>query len=113
MSVIYSGIVSPFLLIAVGGVLLTIGDIIAKMWVDAPEPRLFIVTLVLYLMAMVCLIFSFRGKNIAVASLLLVLCNIGMLALWSWLVLDESLSRKEMVGLVLGCLAILLLEWDV
>ena len=100
----------PLLIIFTGSIFLTIGDIIAKMWVQTDRPVYFLATLGLYILGLICLILSFRYKNIAVASLILIILNVITLALYSWRVLGEPLSPKECMGLAMGFVAILLLE---
>lgn len=109
--VIFGHNIVPFLIILMGSLLLTVGDIVAKMWVTSNRPLHFAITLALYLVALVFLILSFRFKNIAVASMLLIGLNVLTLAIWSWLVYGEPLNRIEIAGLALGFAAMCLLEW--
>lgn len=101
----------PLLIIFAGSLFLTLGDIVAKMWITTNKPLHFAITLSLYLIALVFLILSFRFKNIAIASLLLIGLNVLTLAIWSWLVYNEPLNRIEIAGLILGFAAVCLLEW--
>ncbi|MBI4185502.1 hypothetical protein HY524_00440 [Candidatus Berkelbacteria bacterium] len=100
----------PYLLLFVGGTLLTFGDLVAKEWVQADRPALFVATLGFYLIGLVFLIVSFRTKNIAVASALFVTANIVTLALVSWLWFHEPLSRRQLTGLVVTLIGILIME---
>lgn len=101
----------PFLLLLGGGVLLTMGDIVAKAWVQTNRPALFAGVLAFYLPGLLCLVWSFHYKNIAVASLLLILCNVLTLTLWSWWAYGETPGRLETAGLLLGLVAVMLLGW--
>jgi multidrug transporter EmrE-like cation transporter len=100
----------PLLIIFGGSLFLTVGDIIAKLWVDDNKPLHFGITLALYILGLICLIFSFRFKNIAVASMLLIVLNVTTLAIWSWAVYGETLNRTEILGLFLGFATVCLLE---
>ena len=100
----------PLLIILSGSIFLTVGDIMAKIWVQHNKPLYYAVTLGLYMVGMIFLTQSFRYKNIAIASMLLITLNILTLTLWSWLVYGETLNGVEITGLVLGICAMALLE---
>jgi len=56
------------------------------------------------------LAFSFKYKNITVASVIFVLINIVTLLIFSYFYFHEKLSGLEITGMVLGMAAIVLLE---
>jgi multidrug transporter EmrE-like cation transporter len=101
----------PLLIILSGSLFLTAGDIIAKTWVTHNKPIHFALTLGLYLIGLICLVLSFRYKNIALASMMLIILNVVILALWSWIVYDEILTRTELIGLALAMIALFCLEF--
>ena len=101
----------PLLVIFTGSIFLTIGDLVAKLWVQHDRMLYFGITLLLYLLGLVCLIYSFRFKNIAVASMMLIALNILTLTLCSWLIYGEPLNRVELGGLLLAFIALCLLEY--
>lgn len=92
----------PFFYLVFGGVVLTVGDIIMKNWVEAHRTRLFFYGLLVYMVGLVFLSLSYKYKNIAVASAMLVIFNIVTLALVTWLVFDEPLTRNQTIGVVLS-----------
>ena len=51
-----------------------------------------------------------KGNNTASLYVTIKLLSIVLMVLWSFLFLNESISRKEMVGLVLSLIAIFLLS---
>lgn len=102
----------PLLLITGGSLFLTVGDIVAKAWVQTDKPLAYVLTLGLYLAGLVFLTLSFRYKNIAIASMLLIILNIVTLTLWSWIVYGETLNKIQITGLILGLTATLLLEYN-
>ncbi|HEY1096990.1 MAG TPA: EamA family transporter [Alphaproteobacteria bacterium] len=99
------------LIIFAGSLFLTVGDIMAKAWVHHNKPLYYAVTLVLYMVGMIFLTISFKYKNIAVASMMLIALNVLTLALWSWIVYGEPLNKIEMTGLILGFTAMCMLEF--
>ena len=99
-------------LIFVGGLVLTVGDLIMKRWVGNGSLSLYFLGLGVYLIGMVFLSQSFRFKNIAVASLMLVLFNIISLLLVSWFIYQEKLSLIQIIGVLLGLISIIILELE-
>lgn len=100
----------PFLLLLAGGSVLTVGDIVMKKWVGNNNWFLFAFGLLIYLIGLCFLAFSFKYKNIAVASVILVLINITTLSLASWLYFKEALSPLQIIGIVLGVGVVAFLE---
>jgi len=100
----------PFILLFVGGLVLTIGDIIMKKWVVTNNIFLFLSGLAIYLFGLIFLAFSFKYKNIAVASTIFVIINITTLSIVSWFYFKESLTAFQLIGIMLGISSILFLE---
>jgi len=98
------------LLIFIGGIVLTVGDLVMKKWVGNSSPFLYGLGLAIYLIGMVFLSQSFKFKNIAVASLMLVLFNIVTLLIVSWFFYQEKLSLLQMIGIAFGLISIVILE---
>ena len=93
-----------------GGVVLTLGDIVFKFWVEKPQLPLYIGGLGIYLVDLMFLVQSFKTENIAVATTIFVIANIIILALVSWLYFNEKLSLLQMAGIALAICAVFLLE---
>lgn len=98
------------LILAMGGIVLTIGDLFMKKWVVTHNNFIYIAGLFIWLLGLVFLAASFKYKNIAVASVIFVLFNIITLLLFSWFYFEEKLSGLEIGGILLGLIAIVLLE---
>ncbi len=98
------------IVLIIGGIVLTLGDIIFKFWVEKPQPFLYIVGLGVYLVGLILLVQSFKTENIADASATLVVANLVTLSLVSWLYFGEKLSALQLAGIGVGIIAILLLE---
>jgi multidrug transporter EmrE-like cation transporter len=92
----------PFLLLFVGGSVLTAGDIIMKKWVGNNNWLVFASGLLVYLVGLCFLASSFKYKNIAIASIIFVLFNVITLSLVSWRYFKEALSPLQIIGVVLG-----------
>jgi multidrug transporter EmrE-like cation transporter len=100
----------PILLILGGGVVLTAGDIMMKQWVEMGKTSFYAAGLALYFVGLIFLAQSFRYQNIAVASIALVVGNVVMLALFSWLYYHQGLSVLQLFGIVVGIIAFITLE---
>ena len=98
------------LLVIIGGLILTIGDLVLKGWATSNNPKSFIIGMAIWIAGLVCLAFSFKHKNIAIASLVFTLTNIISLCVISWLVYKESLTNQQMLGIFLGVVSVALLE---
>ena len=97
-------------LLAAGGIILTIGDLFMKEWVVTNKSTLYIIGIIIYLVGLNFLAFSFKYKNIAVASVIFVLINIITLLAFSYFYFHEKLSGLEISGILLGIAAIVMLE---
>ncbi|MDD5251112.1 MAG: hypothetical protein PHT12_00585 [Patescibacteria group bacterium] len=97
-------------LIVFGGLILTAGDIIMKTWVAKNNWSFFVIGFLAYAVGLICLAFSFRHQNIATASLAMVLFNIITLAAVSRFWFHEPLTAWRSVGLLIGLVAVVVLE---
>lgn len=97
-------------LVFLGGFILTVGDIFMKQWSTNNSWGSFSLGMFSWILGLFCLAFSFKTKNIAVASLIFSLSNVLFLTLLSWLYYKEPLSTYQIIGMGLGGTAILFLE---
>ncbi len=100
----------PLVLLFLGGVILTIGDIFMKRWVVTNELFIYLVGMVIYVAGLNFLAQSFKFENIAVASIIFVIFNVVTLTLFSWLYFKEPLSIIQVAGIILGLTSVFLLE---
>lgn len=100
----------PILMLFIAGVILTAGDFFMKKWVISSDISQFITGIIFYLVSMIILGFSFKFKNIAVASTMMVIFNVVSLLLMSWWIFGEKLSTGQILGICFGILAIIFCE---
>ncbi|HAT74240.1 MAG TPA: hypothetical protein DCS08_04535 [Candidatus Moranbacteria bacterium] len=100
----------PLILLFIGGSILTIGDIIMKKLVANNSATLFIIGLAVYLVGLIFLAYSFKYKNIAIASAIFVICNIITLSVVSWFYFKEVLTPLQIISIALGIGSIVFLE---
>lgn len=98
-----------YLLIS-GGLILTVGDIIMRFWVKDRRPLLYVAGLFFYIIGLNFLAQSYRFRNIAVASAVIVIINIVALTVVSWVYFKARLTPLEILGLVLAVVAVVILE---
>ena len=98
------------ILLLIGGLVLSIGDIFMKKWVNTNAYLFYFVGLATYLIGLNFLAQSFKFKNIAVASVIFVIFNVVTLSIVSWLYFKETLSPLQITGIALGIIAIVVLE---
>jgi multidrug transporter EmrE-like cation transporter len=98
------------ILVLIGGLILTVGDIFMKQWTLNNNWNTFIWGMLVWVIGLICLAFSFKSKNIAVASLIFSLSNVVFLTLLSWLYYKEPLTTYQIIGMILGTSAIIFLE---
>lgn len=91
------------------GVLYTLGDLFMKKWALKPSWSMYLLGALMYVIGMNFLAFSYRFKNIAVATALAVIFNIIALTVISITYFKEPLTIKQMFGLILSISAIFLL----
>jgi multidrug transporter EmrE-like cation transporter len=97
-------------LLLIGASIDTIGDIIMKQWVINKNPWLFCLGIFIYLIGLGFLAYSYNYKNIAVASAIFVILNIIALSLVSWFYFREALTPVQIIGIIVGIIAIFILE---
>lgn len=100
----------PIILLAIGGLILTFGDLVMKKWVINNNIYFYIIGLMIYLIGLNFLAQSFKYKNIAIASTIFVIFNVILLSIISWFYFKEKLSTFEIIGIVLGLTSVVILE---
>jgi len=98
------------ILLLLGGIILTIGDIFMKKWVNTNLHIFYFVGLAIYLIGLNFLAQSFKFKNIAVASMIFIIFNIITLSIVSWFYFKETLSPLQITGMIFGIIAVIILE---
>jgi len=98
------------LLVLFGGLILTIGDIFMKQWTYTNNRITFMIGLFTWIVGLVFLAFSFKYKNIGIASLIFSLSNVITLTLFGWLYYKDILTLNQIIGIILGIIAVIILE---
>jgi multidrug transporter EmrE-like cation transporter len=100
---------SPLFFITIGGLVLTIGDIVLKLWVEKHLPWLYFLGLLLYTIAAMFLVESYKSQNIAIATALFIICNLVTLTLVSWMYFGETLATRKLIGLAASAISVCLM----
>lgn len=99
-------------LILAGGIVLTVGDVVMKSWVENEKISLYIVGLGIYLLGLMFLVQSFKYENIAEASIAMVVGNVITLTILSYFYFNEKISLLGLLGILLGIASFAILEFS-
>lgn len=100
-----------FILLSAGsGILFTAGDLFLKYWADNSRPWDMVFAFTFYILAGVALAFAFKRKEIAIAVAVLICFNLILVACIGFFVFKEPLGTKEIIGLSLAAVAVVLLN---
>jgi hypothetical protein len=91
-------------------ILLTIGDITFRHWQHTAFQYGFWATFVLYALAMLALMLSFFGQNIAIASIAAILLNTISYLIVARLAYGDDINAIQLLGIGLAFVAITLFE---
>lgn len=111
MSLEKSKIISHLALLFIGGVVLTLGDLVATKWIRFGGGYLYFLVFVFYLFGMMLLVRSYKSEDIPVASLIMVIFNIIILFFAGFFLFDESINLTKIIGILLCFISIFLLEF--
>lgn len=97
--------------VIIGGIILTLGDIVLKKWVTTSYDTLYVAGILLYLISMNFLAHSYKYEDIAVASMLMVVFNVLTLTAIGYFFFSENITRYELIGIAFGIVSIGFLEF--
>lgn len=104
----------PLIILFIGGIILTLGDIIFKFWVEKSGTYLssmYILGIFLYLLGSMFLVESYKyDMNIVAAGIIQVLFNTIILVLVSYFYFHENLTLLQVAGVILGIISIYLIK---
>ncbi len=93
------------------GILLTVWDFTLRLWTDNTSVwKWYVVGILIYFISLNLLAQSYRFKNIAIASLIMEIVNLGTYIGISYWKFGDVLSKLEITGVVLGIAAIVCFE---
>ncbi len=97
-------------LLAAGGIVLTLGDLVMKKWVTTDLRTYYVIGLFIWVIGLNFLAISFKYKGIAVASMIFIIFNTITLLLAGYLLYGEKISMQEMLGIFLGLCSVALMD---
>jgi multidrug transporter EmrE-like cation transporter len=103
-------IMRPYILMIACGILLTAGDLFMKQWVVSKTWLPYVVGLAAYIVGVNFLAQSYLYRHIAIATVITNILNVVILSIVSWVVFKDCLTIKQIAGLTLAIVAIILLE---
>ena len=93
------------------GILLTIGDILMKLWIDKNNTSFFGLGLLTYFVSMFLLSLSYKYEKIAVASTIIEIINTVTIVIIFTIYFKEKITPVQCFGLILGIFALALLKF--
>lgn len=100
----------PLFLIIAGAAIWTVGDIFMKFWIANNKLSYAVIGILIWTVGLLFLAQSFRYKNMAVASTMMVAVNSILLVAISWFYFKEQLTMTQLVGITFGLVGLFLLE---
>lgn len=97
-------------LLATGGIILTLGDLVMKKWVVTDLRSYYVIGLLIWIVGLNFLALSFKYKSIAVASMIFIIFNTITLLIAGYLLYGEKISYQEMFGIMLGLCSVALMD---
>lgn len=90
--------------------LLTIGDVVFRVWLNQQFSFGFWAVLLVYVVGIFCLMLSFFGEHIAIAGAICIIANSVIYLVVAYLIYGDTISPWQMVGMVLGIAAIFAMQ---
>jgi len=100
----------PILIFLIGGVALTIGDLSAGTWLKKKKTSYYLIAVFFYLIGLNFLVISYRFSDIAVATVIQEIVNVGTLTLAGIYLFKENITKTELAGILVGILAFIVLQ---
>lgn len=98
------------IMLLVGGLTLTVGDILMREWSETNTMELFKIAMLLYLIGMVILIYSYKYKKLLVATVIMALFNTSSMLIIDVFIYKESLTKLKIAALLLAIATAIILE---
>lgn len=98
------------LLLILGGLILTVGDVFIKKWTIDNGLINFFLGLTLWIIALLLLAYTFRFMNIVSATFIEILVNVITLVFADYFFFKDPVTRPEIIGIIVGFIAIYILE---
>ena len=101
----------PFyiILVFIGGVALTVGDLFAGKYIKSKTKLLYSAVMLFYIIGLTFLIFSYKYENIAVASIMMEIFNVITLTIAARFLFKQNITKIELCGIFVGLMAIVVL----
>jgi len=101
-----------YILLIIGGILYTLGDILCLKWLDGIQARglQYWVMVVAYMSGCLFLIESFKHMHIAVASVIIIVINVILLVVISAIFFNKPITYTQMIGVGFAIVSMFLLK---
>ena len=111
MLAVIASSISAWWWVLIAGVTYTVGDLLMLLYLEATTRTYLVVgTFIFYTIGTCAAMMGYFGEDIPVVTLAAVLVNIIALLILSYFFFDRSIGLMEFLGVVLGVVALVLLE---
>jgi drug/metabolite transporter (DMT)-like permease len=93
------------------GVVLTVGDIILRSWIETKWAHGFELAFLVYVFGVFCMMMSFFHQNIAVGTVAAVVLNAVLYLVAAHFFFGDTIGAWQITGIVLGIIAFAILEF--
>ena len=103
---------TPFIILFVSGIILTVGDLVFKNWVKKGMGYsiLYVFGVLVYVFGTLLLVESYKyDVNIGIAGVVQDLFNTVILIIFAYYYFHEPLTKKQLLGIALGMVALFLI----
>jgi hypothetical protein len=105
-----SNLIPAALWSVMSGIVLTAGDINLRTWLQYKWPYGFELTILIYVLGLLCMVMSFFQQHIAVATIAAIVMNAAIYIAVASYIFHDSMSGMQIAGIVLGLAAFAVLE---
>lgn len=105
-----SSLLSPVVWTLLSGIAYTAGDILLRIWFEEKFTLGFPFVFVIYMTGTFCMMMSFFGQNIAIATVAAIVVNVTLYVIAAYLLYGDPIHAWQVIGLVLGLVSLAILE---
>ena len=102
----FSSLLPTYVWIILSSIILTVGDVLFRIYQSAALPRGFIILFLIYVVGVFCMVMSFFGENIAIATIISIIFNCIAYLIVSYLLFGDTLTPLQICGIGFGFISI-------
>lgn len=96
--------------LALSAFLLTVGDLLFRLWAAGGWTLGFWIAFTVYMVGIFCMMLSFFGEHIAIASTICIIFNCVAYLIIAYWFFGDTISPMQLAGIILGIAAVFLMQ---